>query len=135
MLPDIDLRLAPDARSPAAARRSVEVLRPVLDDTVVADAALLVSEVVANSVRHASLDDGDSIQVRIRGSASALRVDVVDPGPGFDPGRLAPSARNGGWGLRLVDRLATRWGVERNDETRVWFELAAPVSRRSVAGT
>ena len=28
-----------------------------------------------------------------------------------------------GFGLRLVDKLATRWGVERGDGTVVWFEV------------
>jgi signal transduction histidine kinase len=110
------------------------VLRPSLDDALVDDAVLLVSEIVSNSVRHARLDEADAIQVRVRGSNSMLHVDVVDPGPGFDPQRL-PSARpNGGWGLRLLDRLATRWGVDRNHVTRVWFELTSPVSSASPSG-
>jgi anti-sigma regulatory factor (Ser/Thr protein kinase) len=134
VLLDIDLRLTPDARSPAEARRSLEVLRPSLDDALVDDAVLLVSEIVSNSVRHASLDAADAIQVRVRGSNSMLHVDVVDPGPGFDPERLPASRRNGGWGLQLLDRLATRWGVERDDVTRVWFELTAPVSPAPPSG-
>ena len=104
------------------------MLRPSVDDALVDDAVLLVSEIVSNSVRHARLDAADAIQVRVRGSNSMLHVDVVDPGPGFDPDRLPTSRSNGGWGLRLLDRLATRWGVERNEVTRVWFELASPVS-------
>jgi hypothetical protein len=28
-----------------------------------------------------------------------------------------------GWGLTLLRRLAARWGVRRNDETTVWFEI------------
>jgi hypothetical protein len=35
----------------------------------------------------------------------------------------------------LLDRLATRWGVERNDVTRVWFELTSSVSADSSSGT
>ena len=135
MLLDIDLRLRPDEQSPAEARRSLEVLRPRLDDALVDDAVLLVSEIVSNSVRHASLDASDAIQVRVRGSNSLLHVDVVDPGRGFDPDGLPTSRPNGGWGLRLLDRLASRWGVERNDVTRVWFELASPVSPSSASGT
>ena len=110
------------------------MLRPSLDDALVDDAVLLVSEIVSNSVRHASLDEADAIQVRVRGSNSMLHVDVVDPGPGFDPQRLPTSRANGGWGLRLLDRLATRWGVDRNDVTRVWFELSSPVSSASSLG-
>ena len=135
MLREIDLRLRPDADSPAEARRSLEALRPGLNDVLVDDAVLLVSEIVSNSVRHASLDDTDAIEVRVRGSRSKLRVDVMDPGPGFDPERIRPSQHEGGWGLRLLDRLATRWGVERNDVTRVWFELTSPVSQDRSSGT
>jgi anti-sigma regulatory factor (Ser/Thr protein kinase) len=135
VLPEIDLRLRPDENSPAEARRSLEALRPGLNDLLVDDAVLLVSEVVSNSVRHASLDETDAIEVRIRGSHSKLRVDVSDPGPGFDPDRVRPLEHNGGWGLHLLDRLATRWGVERNDVTRVWFEVASPVSTDSPSGT
>jgi anti-sigma regulatory factor (Ser/Thr protein kinase) len=135
VLPEIDLRLRADANSPAEARRSLEALRPALNDLLVDDAVLLVSEIVSNSVRHASLDETDAIEVRVRGSHSKLRVDVMDPGPGFDPERIRPVEHAGGWGLRLLDRLATRWGVERDDTTRVWFELTSPVSRDPSSGT
>ena len=130
---DFDLRLRPDARSPAEARRSIEALRVSLDDPVVDDAALLVSEVVSNSVKHAGLDGTDAIEVRVRGTTSMLHVDVIDPGPGFEPaGR--PRADDGGWGLWLVDRLATRWGVECGNTTRVWFDLAPSVSASPASG-
>jgi signal transduction histidine kinase len=135
VLLDIDLRLRPNVEAPAEARRSLEALRPSLDDLLVDDAVLLVSEIVSNSVRHASLDASDTIEVRIRGSRSMLHVDVVDPGPGFDPAHLRPSRENGGWGLWMLDRLATRWGVERNHVTKVWFELGSAVSRARAAGT
>lgn len=135
MFPEIDLRLRPDVNSPAEARRSLEALRPSLNDLLVDDAVLLVSEIVSNSVRHASLDKSDAIRVRVRGSDSMLHIDVTDPGPGFDPERVEPSEHESGWGLRLLDRLATRWGVERNEVTKVWFELTAPVSPRSSSGT
>jgi anti-sigma regulatory factor (Ser/Thr protein kinase) len=135
VFPEIDLRLRPDVNSPAEARRSLEALRPSLNNLLVDDAVLLVSEIVSNSVRHASLDKSDAIQVRVRGSDSMLHVDVIDPGPGFDPELVNPSESEGGWGLRLLDGLATRWGVERNDVTKVWFELTAPVSPRSSSGT
>jgi anti-sigma regulatory factor (Ser/Thr protein kinase) len=136
VVPDTDLRLDPDVRAPAHARRGLEALRPSLDDRLMEDAALLMTEVVSNSVRHASLEASDAIEVRIRGSRSTLHVDVIDPGPGFDPSHPPRSRPNGGWGLWLLDRLATRWGVERNDVTRVWFELSSsPVSTRSASGT
>jgi anti-sigma regulatory factor (Ser/Thr protein kinase) len=135
VLLDIALRLSPDVRSPAEARQSLEALRVSLDDPVVDDAALLVSEIVSNSVRHASLDASDAIEVRIRGSRSMLHVDVIDPGPGFERDEAHPKQDDGGWGLWLLDHLATRWGVERGGATRVWFDLAPPVSGSARAGT
>jgi anti-sigma regulatory factor (Ser/Thr protein kinase) len=101
---------------------------------MVDDAALLVSEIVSNSVRHAGLDAADAIEVRIRGSRSMLHVDVIDPGPGFEPEGARPREDDGGWGLWLLDRLATRWGVERGGATRVWFDLARPVSGATSSG-
>jgi anti-sigma regulatory factor (Ser/Thr protein kinase) len=133
VLLDIELRLRPDPRSPAEARRTLDVLRPSIGDPVVDDAALLVSEVVSNSVRHAGLDPSDAIEVRIRGTRSMLHVDVIDKGPGFEP-EARPRAGDGGWGLRLLDRLSTRWGVVNGETTRVWFDLA-PVSGEAPAGT
>jgi serine/threonine-protein kinase RsbW len=134
VLLDVALRLKPDEHSPAKARRSLESLRASLDDPVVDDAALLVSEIVSNSVRHADLDATDAIEVRIRGSRSMLHVDVIDPGPGFDPEAPQDRHAEGGWGLWLLDRLATRWGVERRGATRVWFDLAPSVSSSSASG-
>jgi anti-sigma regulatory factor (Ser/Thr protein kinase) len=134
VLLDVDLRLRPDARSAAEARRFLETLRASLDDPVVDDAALLVSEVVSNSVKHAGLHTTDAIEVRIRGTRSLLHVDVIDPGPGFEP-VVRPRTDDGGWGLWLVDQLATRWGVECGDTTRVWFDLAPPVSASPGSGT
>jgi uncharacterized protein YjbJ (UPF0337 family) len=90
-------------------------------------AELLVSEVVSNSVRHAGLDPDDRIEVQMQGSPSMLRVDVIDPGSGFEPATRRPGL-HGGWGVWLLDRLATRWGVERNGHTRVWFEIRPAVS-------
>ena len=99
----------PDARSPGQARRTLEGLRVSLDDPVVDNAALLVSEVVSNSVRHAGLGAADAIEVRIRGSRGGTprrrdrsRARVRAAGQ--------PREDDGGWGLWLLDQLATRWG-------------------------
>ncbi len=134
MLLDLRFWLRPDVRSPAEARRTLEALRLSLEAPVVDDAALLVSEVVSNSVRHAGLGATDAIEVRVRGSRAMLHVDVIDPGPGFEP-QVHPRQDDGGWGLWILDRLATRWGVEHDDRTRVWFDLAPSVSAASASGT
>jgi hypothetical protein len=49
---------------------------------------------------------------------------VIDEGPGFEP-RPTRSVNpiEDGFGLTLVEQLSDRWGVEVDDETRVWFEI------------
>jgi len=85
---------------------------------------LLVSELVTNAIRHAGLDDGDTITLSVEASDRALRIEVSDPGPGFAADEPFPDPDHAsGWGLYLVRELSDRWGVERNTLTRVWFEL------------
>lgn len=118
------VRLAPTERAPAAARRCIERLGGRLDPDGLETMRLLVSELVTNSVRHARLEDTAWIDVAVEENASALRVAVSDPGVGFDqrPGPPQPGDPSG-WGLHLVDQLADRWGVSRDGQTKVWFEI------------
>jgi hypothetical protein len=53
---------------------------------------------------------------------AVLRLEVTDPGPGFEPGGHGPRP-DGGYGQHLLDRLATRWGVTGGDPVTVWVEL------------
>jgi anti-sigma regulatory factor (Ser/Thr protein kinase) len=90
-----------------------------------ADAKLLLSEVVTNSVRHAGLREGEAIEVVVD-SGDVLRVEVRDGGGGFELVAPEPDpVRPSGWGLYLVEQLADRWGVEKGPPTTVWFELGA----------
>ena len=59
-------------------------------------------------------------------AAASLRVEVHDPGSGFEL-EQAPTdpLRASGWGLVLVAELADRWGVDQSPRTRVWFEMDA----------
>jgi anti-sigma regulatory factor (Ser/Thr protein kinase) len=81
---------------------------------------LLVSEVVTNAIRHASAP-GAPILLQARFTEDVAHIEVRDRGPGFDPAirRDAP-----GFGLRMLDVLAARWGVEHDGSgTRVWFDV------------
>ena len=86
------------------------------------DARLLLSEIVANAVEHVR-EDGD-IEVRIRLQDGVLRVEVLDPGPGFTyQPRTADSGNESGWGLHFAGLVADRWAADRDGRARVWFEL------------
>jgi anti-sigma regulatory factor (Ser/Thr protein kinase) len=87
---------------------------------------LLTCELVNNSVLHGDVNDQQVIEIELRATDAGLRAQVTDPGPGFTPtGRTREFDEPGGWGLVLVERLSKSWGVEHDDRTRVWFELAA----------
>ncbi len=116
------LRLEREPNAAAKARRSLASLRGELDAPLMETLRLLVTELVTNSVRHAH---ADTVLLRVLVGKRAIRTEVTDAGPGFDPERTgSPSSDHTGWGLFLVQRLAQRWGVNRDgDGTKVWFEL------------
>lgn len=52
-----------------------------------------------------------------------LRIEVIDEGSGNAPAvRHEGPDESGGWGLRIVDRLATQWGVFEGT-THVWADI------------
>jgi anti-sigma regulatory factor (Ser/Thr protein kinase) len=119
---EVDLARDPD--SAAEARRAVGEVSDHLTPRRLEDAQLLVSELVTNAIRHAGLEHDDVIRLIVVTGDRALRIEVCDPGQGFEVTEPAPDpARPSGWGLYLVRELSDRWGVERDAETRVWFEL------------
>jgi anti-sigma regulatory factor (Ser/Thr protein kinase) len=119
----LDFSLRATWTAPRMARRALSQLRLPLP--LAFDAQLLVSELVSNSVRHAGLGRDDRIRVTADWSGDRLMVQVRDGGgpPRASPVsgsiRPAPGAESG-WGLYLVDRLASRWGTTTSG---YWFEL------------
>jgi anti-sigma regulatory factor (Ser/Thr protein kinase) len=108
-----------------AARQAVVACDGQLPAAVRHDVLLLVTELVANAVRHAGVGPDRSLGVEFRFWPRRVRVEVVDPGGHF--ARVHPRPRTadpGGWGLVLVERIAARWGVGHGASgTRVWFEV------------
>ena len=121
---ELTLRLTPGAEAIPAARKALDGLVELLDRPIWEDLRLLVTELVTNGVRHGSTRG--PLTVTVVAGGELVRVEVSDCGRGFSPPD-APMPRadgSGGWGLQLVDRVATAWGVNISDTTRVWFELA-----------
>ena len=130
-----DSEYTPDALAPSRARAAVrDLLGNALEDSVLSSVVLMTSELVTNAVRHSSASDSSTpVGLRVVRFLESIRVEVDDPGPGFDPSSqvlepLLPGPDQGGRGLFVVDRAAQRWGTRRleNDRGRrfaVWFEI------------
>jgi anti-sigma regulatory factor (Ser/Thr protein kinase) len=122
---EILLALEPVPEAARAARRAL--MRHGLHEDVEHTVTLLATEVIANAVRHAHMRIDDRVVFFARLSEDFARVEVADTGSGFDP----DSVRSEGFGLRLLDKLARRWGVECADRgCKVWFEVDRRPRRR-----
>jgi anti-sigma regulatory factor (Ser/Thr protein kinase) len=111
---------APGLARAAIARRCEQL---ELDASLAQSLILLVSEVVSNAVRHSSGHADSSIQLVASFDAPRIRVTVTDAGEGFVPRPRDPGSTRDGYGLYLLEKVATRWGVESAGDTKVWFEL------------
>jgi anti-sigma regulatory factor (Ser/Thr protein kinase) len=113
-----------------SARNALLALDGRVDEQLLEDVRLLVSELVTNSVRHPRIPPGALVRIDVQLTPAVVRVEVADEGAGFAPRpRDLDRNRPGGWGLYLVDRLADRWGVIRKGLTRVWFEIDLVAAR------
>ena len=110
--------------APAAARDVLDaVLAHRLSAEALAELRLVVSELVTNAVLHGR-DRGGIVELTVTVTGDVARIDVTDGGGGFRPPEADPAPEElGGWGLVVVDRLASRWGVEATPFTRVWAEV------------
>jgi anti-sigma regulatory factor (Ser/Thr protein kinase) len=114
--------LPADDRAPRSARRLTSTLLLAwgcADRIELAE--LIVSELVSNAVRHAA-HAGD-LELELSLGPDGIELSVADGSP--DLPVLRPDAgEDGGLGLHLVDRIASRWGVEEHLlGKRVWVEL------------
>src|ERR671919_1638832 len=127
------LALPRDLGTPAQGRRLLESALDSLPESVLADAQLLLTEVLSNAILHGSAGGGARPDVSVEADEAIVPGAVTDPGPPFPrpaihpPDPLAAS----GWGLYLLERLAEQWGVEDEPDggSAVWFELSVGRSR------
>lgn len=117
---------------PSTAELGRELVRDVLGvwrlDALAERAALIVTELVANAVRHAPCGEIRLIIGRL--SATRVRVAVVDGQPSRLPAlRRADDDDESGRGLLLIDAVADCWGYDLHGSCRrprakeVWAEL------------
>jgi anti-sigma regulatory factor (Ser/Thr protein kinase) len=98
-------------------------------------AALLVSELVTNAVRHPRVTSAahrPDIVLLILRTHNMVRVEVIDHDPRPLPHVTRPaSPSESGRGLQLVAALAAAWGsypLRSQQGKVVWFELGGPAA-------
>ena len=130
----ISCELSAEPEAAGAARRALATLMPDPDDAGFQIAALLTTELIANSVEHSGAPPSSPLRLDVAVTDQRVRIEVRDQGEGFIAvGRSLDSSRDLHWGLRLVDRLATSWGVSPEARAPVWFELDRPATLSAVA--
>jgi serine/threonine-protein kinase RsbW len=96
-----------------------------LSGSDLAAASLVLTELVTNSIRHGCTSSDDQIDVFLQRSDGKLRMEVTQTGPLYEPDDVR-SRRPGetrGWGVLLMDRMSSSWGVD-SERKLVWAELA-----------
>jgi DNA-binding NarL/FixJ family response regulator len=124
LLSEASQRFEQDTQSARAARRFVSQVLTGWDDDegdLTDTVTLLVSELVTNAVVHA----GSDVEVAVRLTSTAARIEVTDASAEAISPRDATSEEDSGRGLALVETLAPRWGVRPapGGGKTVWFEL------------
>lgn len=121
----------------SARRRLCDDLRSHgMGGTFVDDAALVLSEILSNALRHARPLASGKIQVDWRLHGDAVEITVTDGGGPTHPTPTLPSVSSlGGRGLGIVMALAADWGVrEAPTGTTVWALVALRGGRRTPRG-
>jgi anti-sigma regulatory factor (Ser/Thr protein kinase) len=119
--------LPPVASSLAKARGMVSRIQNAPREAL-ENAKLVLTELLANEIKHGRYRDGEELFCRVTRQPRALRIEVRHPGPAFamPSGPVEPvlQLRETGWGLALITRLADRWGMdEKSGGRNVWAEI------------
>ena len=102
------------AASVGVARRRLvsDLIAADVYDSAVCDVALVISELFSNALRHAAPLPGAKIRVAWRIDPGYVQVSVSDGGGPTVPELGQPTqGATGGRGLRIVEKLSTRWGT------------------------
>ena len=113
-----------DLSAPSTARDIVESAVAELGART-ADARIIASELVANSVRHSDAPLARPIELEVECDDDFVKIEVCDAGRGYvrDVVKRRPAGHDGGFGLLLVAELSDAWGVTGNDGTCAWALL------------
>lgn len=88
--------------------------------SVIDDARLVATELVANAIRHAGPLNDQTLLVRWQPCGTELVLSVYDGGGRARPRQIeAPADAESGRGLAIVDALSLKWWVERERDVTV----------------
>jgi transcriptional regulator with XRE-family HTH domain/anti-sigma regulatory factor (Ser/Thr protein kinase) len=109
---------------PRAAREAVALVAGDIPTEALETARLLTSELVTNSVKFGPPAPA-IVGVFVEVARERIRIEISDEAEGRP--RLRAPSDEGGYGLTLVDTLASEWGTDLQDGHNVtWFELRLP---------
>jgi anti-sigma regulatory factor (Ser/Thr protein kinase) len=122
------LPFAPSSAGVARRNLICDLAAAGIFEAAISDAAVVVSELFSNALRHARPLPGGKIRVWWQLDQDSVVLSVKDGGGPTLPevGEFSQST-TGGRGLRIVARLSRHWGTRCDDEgTTVWAEIPAP---------
>jgi anti-sigma regulatory factor (Ser/Thr protein kinase) len=118
----LELELPREPACGGIARRAIEErAQGELPPEMLDDLKLLVTELVDNAYVHGE----GRMWLKLEHGDRRLRVEVVDEGEGASVQVRPSPTPSGGYGLRIVEQLAERWGAHEGT-THVWAELRLP---------
>ena len=115
-----ELVLPADATAPGRARLFLRAATQEwgIGDDLAQDAAMVITELVANAVDHARSES--TLSVGVKRGTLCVAVRDARPGPVPRPAPIDPTAPRGR-GLQMVDALTSAWGVTLHaDGKTVW---------------
>ena len=119
--PHVAIQLVGRSSARTARRAVTELLSSAVAADWHADAALVVSELIANALEASGECHLSAWYLH---DEHVLRAEVTDRSPELPIAQLPDSTRVGGHGLRIVEALSARWGVTvAEDSKTVWFEI------------
>ncbi len=124
-----------EAASAAIVRRQLahDLADYDLPTDAVDDAVLVASELVGNAVRHTDATESATLDVSWDVDASGVRVSVGDPSYEQPQVRNTGADEPSGRGMKIVDAMSDKWGVERGDRGKtVWAHV--PLQRPASVG-
>jgi hypothetical protein len=120
----VELLVNPGPTAPAAARGAVDCLGGDVPPDGLVDLRLIASELVTYGVLNGAGAE-EPMRLRLTREAPVTRLEIESPGPSrdIDGARRLGRDASAPLRLRLIERVADRWGAELRRGPLVWLEI------------